>query len=111
MYIEAAGQALKNMFRPHEFVWAASNSATPEARELITRWKTVFAKYANLSKRYWNIVKQFQALRLEPTKVEERYKALDREFDEVCREMDELYHDLAAWARSNPGIVRSTTPR
>jgi hypothetical protein len=110
MYIEAAGQAIKDVC-PHEFVWAASNSATPEARELTKRWKSVFAKYANLSKRYWNIVKQVQALRLEPAKVQERHEALDGEFDNVCRELEALYADLAEWARSNPGIVRRTIPR
>lgn len=109
MYIEAAGAVIKDMFTPHEFVWAASTSETPEARELTKRWKTVFAKYANLSKRYSNIVKQFQALRLEPAKLEERYKALDREFDDVCRDMDALHADLAAWARHNP-VVREITP-
>jgi hypothetical protein len=110
-YIEAAGQAIKEMFSPHDFVWAALNSTTPEARELRKRWQTVFAKYANLAKRYWNIVKQFQALRLEPAKLHERYAALDKEFDDVCREMDALHADLHEWARSNPGIVRRTITR
>ena len=90
----------KGRFTAHDLAWVASTSPTQEARELTTRWKTLFAKYANLSKRYWNIQKQMQALRLEPSKVKERYETLDEQFDEVCGEMNALYEDLDKWARS-----------
>jgi seryl-tRNA synthetase len=111
-YIEAAGAAIKkDGYTALELVWAASTSETQEARELTKRWKTLFAKYANLSKRYWNNTRQFQALRMEPSQVRARYEALDEQFDDVCEQMEALYDDLAEWARSNPGIVRSTIPR
>jgi hypothetical protein len=64
MYMETAGEVIKEgMFSAHELAALAAIIPTPEARELTKRWKTVYARYSNLSKRYWNLMKQFQALR------------------------------------------------
>lgn len=110
--IQAAGEAIKKAikeaapkvgFTALELACAASASPTPDARELTRRWKTIYAKYANLSKRYWNIVKQSQALRVEPSQVRERFVALDEEFDGVCEEIVALHKDLEEWAQSGVG--------
>jgi hypothetical protein len=112
MYIEAAGEAIKEAIKeankkhgytPHQLAASASASPTPEARELARRWKTLFAKYANLSKRYWDIIKQMQGLRLEPSQVQERYEALDAQFDGICAELDALIDDLEEWAGNRTG--------
>jgi hypothetical protein len=84
----------------HELAYLASTFESHEARELAKRWKTVYAKYANLCRRYWNLMKQFQALRILPEQVEKRFVALDEEFDGVCEEMLALFDDLREWARN-----------
>jgi chromosome segregation ATPase len=108
--IQAAGEAVKEAikeakvgFTALELACAASASPTQEARELTRRWKTLYAKYANMSKRYWDIIKQMQALRLDPSQVRERYEALDAQFDSVCEEIDALCKDLEEWAQSGVG--------
>ena len=107
--IDAAGETIKEAIKeaietggltPHDPAGMASTFETQEARELTKRWKTIYAKYANLSKRYWNIIKQCQALRMLRPLVRERFVALDEQFDGVCEEMQALFHDLAEWGRS-----------
>jgi len=111
--IEAAGNAAKKAIEEaveeiiekgglsfHELAYLASTYESQEARELAKRWKTLYAKYSNLCKRYWNLMKQFQALRMLPEQVEKRFVALDEEFDGFCEGMFALFDDLAEWARS-----------
>jgi hypothetical protein len=108
--IQAAGEAVKAAikeakvgFTALELACGASASTTQEARELTRRWRTLYTKYANMSKRYWDIMKQMQRLRFDPSQVRERYEVLDAQFDGVCEEIVALCKDLEEWAKSGVG--------
>jgi chromosome segregation ATPase len=95
---KAAGEAIKQGgLSSYTLALFASASDTQEGRKLTRRWKILFAKYANLSKRYWGSAKELQALRMNPSEIEDRYEALDSQFDEVNEQLHALYADLEEW--------------
>jgi hypothetical protein len=104
---EAPGQKIKNgQIGSYGQAWLASQSGTTEGIELAQRWKRLYLRYVNLSGRYHANTRHFQALRLAPEELAQRYHAVDDQFDELEKEILLLYADLGKWTAEHVEITQ-----
>jgi hypothetical protein len=89
----------KEALTAYAVAFTAFRTETREARELVERWKLLFARYASQSERYRQHVHAVRGLRKQPDEIMSGYEAIDRAFDELSPAMRELCEDLEKWAQ------------
>jgi hypothetical protein len=93
--------------------FAPFRTETREARELVERWRLLFARNASLSERYRQWTHAMRGLRKQPDEIRAEYHAIDMAFDDLAPAIRELCDDLEKWAqkqlRSQDDEAASTT--
>jgi len=88
----------KEALTAYAVAFTAFRTDTLEARELVERWKLVFARYASLSERYRQFTHAVRGLRKRPDEIRSQHEAIDMAFDDLSPEIRELCEDLEKWA-------------
>jgi hypothetical protein len=90
----------KEALTAYAVAFTAFRTDTWGARELVERWKLLFARYASLSERYRQHVHAVRGLRKQPDEIMSGYEAIDRAFDELSPAINQLCEDLEKWANN-----------